>query len=55
VVRGAMMGALKGTWIFYTVVSALGLAGSFGIERAKLQRDAECEAGDMTSSEHHDA
>jgi hypothetical protein len=51
VVRGAMMGALKGTWIFYTVVSALGLVGSFGIERAKLQRDAECEAGDMTSSE----
>ncbi|KAF1976723.1 MFS general substrate transporter [Bimuria novae-zelandiae CBS 107.79] len=30
VVRGGMTGALRGVWIFYTVVSSLGLCVSFG-------------------------
>ncbi|KAF1951550.1 MFS general substrate transporter [Byssothecium circinans] len=36
VVRSGMTAALKGVWIFYTVVSALGLLVSFGIARKKL-------------------
>jgi hypothetical protein len=43
VVRTGLMGALRGTWIFYTVVSALGLLVSFGIKRRKLQRKSSCE------------
>jgi Na+/melibiose symporter-like transporter len=38
-VRGGMTDALRGVWIFYTVVSALGLCISFGIHRSKLKRD----------------
>lgn len=38
VARGGMTSSLKGTWIFYTVVSAAGLAVSFGIKRTKLQK-----------------
>ncbi|KAH7093505.1 major facilitator superfamily domain-containing protein [Paraphoma chrysanthemicola] len=30
--------AMRGTWVFYTVVSALGLVVSFGIKRTKLHR-----------------
>ncbi|KAJ4361493.1 hypothetical protein N0V95_001830 [Ascochyta clinopodiicola] len=33
--------ALRGTWICYTVVGALGLAASFGIKRVVLQREAK--------------
>lgn len=36
VVRGGMTDALRGTWIFYTAISALGLLVSFGIKRTKL-------------------
>jgi hypothetical protein len=39
VVRLGFMKALRGTWVFYTVVSALGLFMSFGIKRTKLSRD----------------
>ncbi|KAF2790164.1 MFS general substrate transporter [Melanomma pulvis-pyrius CBS 109.77] len=39
VVRGGMTAALRGTWIFYTVVSAVGLAVSFGIKRTVLKRE----------------
>ncbi|KAF2186366.1 MFS general substrate transporter [Zopfia rhizophila CBS 207.26] len=51
VVRGEMTGALKGTWIFYTGISALGLLVSFGIRREKLRRergeaDVEIKEGD---------
>lgn len=40
-VRDGMTNALRGIWIFYTVVSALGLLTSFGIKRTKLQRKTE--------------
>lgn len=40
VAQGGMTNALRGTWIFYTVVSGLGLLVSFGIKRKKLQREA---------------
>jgi MFS family permease len=36
VVKDALNEALRGTWIFFTVVSALGLCVSFGIARKKL-------------------
>lgn len=39
VVRAGMMNALRGVWIFYTVVSALGLIVSFGIYRGRLSRE----------------
>ncbi|KAF1837626.1 MFS general substrate transporter [Decorospora gaudefroyi] len=42
VVRSAFMGALRGTWVFYTVIGALGLVVSFGIKRTKLRREAQC-------------
>lgn len=35
-VRSGMTDALRGVWVFYTVVSALGLCISFGIHRSKL-------------------
>jgi hypothetical protein len=38
-VRGGMTDALRGVWIFYTVISALGLCISFGIHRNRLERD----------------
>lgn len=41
VVRGGMLDALRGVWIFYTVVSALGLCVSFGIHRGRLERGGE--------------
>ncbi|KAF7574342.1 AraJ, Arabinose efflux permease [Pyrenophora tritici-repentis] len=41
-VRYAFMAALKGTWILYTVIGALGLLVSFGITRTKLQRESTC-------------
>jgi hypothetical protein len=39
VVRQGMTSALRGTWIFYTVVSAVGLFVSFGIKRSQLKRE----------------
>jgi MFS family permease len=49
VVKEGMMSALRGTWVFYTGVSALGLMVSFGIKRDKLQREARCESGVVQS------
>lgn len=45
VVRGGMTVALRGTWIFYTVVSAVGLAISFGIKRTVLKREGKEKKG----------
>lgn len=61
VVRSGMTEALRGTWIFYTVVSGLGLIVSFGIQRKKLEREGKGKkrerAGDeeasMQSVERH--
>jgi hypothetical protein len=39
VVQDGLTSALRGTWILYTVVSALGLLVSFGIKRSKLNRE----------------
>jgi hypothetical protein len=44
VARAGITRALRGTWIFYTVMSALGLVISFGIKRKKLQREGGCES-----------
>lgn len=56
VVQGGLTSALRGTWIFYTVVSAVGLLVSFGINRKNLDREGggeveiECvEVGDKES------
>lgn len=38
-VRGGMTSALRGTWIVFTIVSALGLLVSFGIKRSKLAKE----------------
>jgi hypothetical protein len=40
-VRMGMTAALKGTWVLYTVVSAVGLLISFGIKRTRLVRDVQ--------------
>lgn len=42
VAKAGLSSALRGTWIFNTAVSALGLLVSFGIKRTKLQRASEC-------------
>jgi MFS family permease len=42
-IKTSLSSALRGTWIFYTVISALGLLVSFGIERKKLYRGADSE------------
>ncbi|KAF2832709.1 MFS general substrate transporter [Ophiobolus disseminans] len=42
VVKNELSSALSSTWIFYAVVSALGLFVSFGIKRTKLRRESEC-------------
>ena len=49
--RRVLTSALRGTWIFYTVVSAMGLVVSFGIKRKKLQRgdDSETELETIAS------
>jgi hypothetical protein len=44
VAQGGMTNALRGTWIFYTVISGLGLLVSFGIKRKKLQWEAAPES-----------
>jgi MFS family permease len=41
IVQSSFMRALRGTWILYTVVGALGLLVSFGIERTKLHREMQ--------------
>jgi hypothetical protein len=38
-VRAGMTEALRGVWIFYTVVSVLGLLVSFGIRRTRLAKE----------------
>jgi hypothetical protein len=42
VVRDGFMKALRGTWILYTVIGALGLVVSFGIKRTKLRLETQC-------------
>jgi hypothetical protein len=44
VARTGITRALRGAWIFYTVMSALGLIVSVGIKRKKLQRERGCES-----------
>ena len=39
IARIGLAKAMRGTWVLYTVVSALGLLLSFGIKRKKLQRE----------------
>jgi hypothetical protein len=41
VAKTGLTSALRGTWVFFTVVSALGLLVSFGIKRKKLQREED--------------
>jgi MFS family permease len=41
-IRNGFIGALRGTWILYTVIAGLGLLVSFGIKRTKLLRAEEC-------------
>jgi hypothetical protein len=41
VVRQGLADSLRGTWIFYTVVSGLGLLVSFGIVRTKMVNEGE--------------
>lgn len=48
VIKTSLSSALRGTWIFYTVISALGLLVSFGIKRTKLHRAANPEASART-------
>jgi hypothetical protein len=53
VAKTGLTSALRGTWVFFTVVSALGLLVSFGIKRKKLQREdgrveAELGASEIT-------
>ncbi|KAL5440521.1 hypothetical protein PMIN07_006142 [Paraphaeosphaeria minitans] len=48
VVRGRMTAALRGVWVFYTVVSAVGLCISFGIHRSRLTRDRPKEKGETS-------
>ncbi|KAG9185788.1 hypothetical protein G6011_07119 [Alternaria panax] len=47
VVRHGFVSALRGTWILYTIVGAVGLLVSFGIKRTKLHRDSITELDKM--------
>jgi len=49
VVRGGMGAALRGVWIFYTVISGLGLIISFGIKRGKLGKEQGHKKGGVVS------
>jgi hypothetical protein len=51
VVRSGMTQALRGTWIFYTAVSALGLLVSFGIKRTTLKREGARKSPEANSVE----
>ncbi|KAF1934744.1 MFS general substrate transporter [Clathrospora elynae] len=42
VIREEFVGALRGTWILYTVIGAVGLLVSFGIKRTKLHQESMC-------------
>jgi len=46
IVREGLNKALRGTWIFFAVVSAVGLCVSFGIARKKLASEYEKSKGD---------
>jgi hypothetical protein len=54
VVRGGMTEALRGTWIFYTVVSAVGLFVSFGIKRTVLKREGAKKESGVSTEERTD-
>jgi EmrB/QacA subfamily drug resistance transporter len=43
VIRHGFMSALRGVWIMYTVIGAIGLLVSFGIKRTKLHRNMTTE------------
>jgi len=49
-VVGSMTKALRGTWILYTVVGAVGLAVSFGIIKEKLTRDEVVRTTEIVAS-----
>lgn len=42
--KTGLLGALRGSWILYTAVSALGLFISFGIKRKRLQHETTCQS-----------
>ncbi|KAJ4372892.1 hypothetical protein N0V83_003183 [Neocucurbitaria cava] len=50
-VRVGFTSALRGTWILYTVISALGLVISFGIKRTKLHRGPPHEQQSQNTTE----
>ncbi|OAL02044.1 MFS general substrate transporter [Phaeosphaeriaceae sp. SRC1lsM3a] len=51
VAKTGLLGALRGSWIFYTGVSALGLLISLGIKRKRLQRETNCQSDvELTAS-----
>ncbi|KAH8624069.1 Efflux pump [Alternaria alternata] len=55
VVRHGFMSALRGMWIFYTTVGAVGLLVSFGIKRTNLHRSAITELNKMECAPSDDA
>lgn len=55
VVRHEFMSALRGMWIFYTTVGAVGLLVSFGIKRTKLHRNLITELNKMECAPSDDA
>ncbi|RYN71285.1 hypothetical protein AA0117_g9668 [Alternaria alternata] len=55
VVRHGFMRALRGMWIFYTIVGAVGLLVSFGIKRTKLHRNSITELDKMECAPSDDA
>ncbi|KAI8931094.1 hypothetical protein NX059_012105 [Plenodomus lindquistii] len=44
-VRDGLSHAFRGTWIFFTIVAALGVVVSFGIKRSKLRRESPGQDG----------
>jgi hypothetical protein len=55
IVRHGFTRALRGMWIFYTIVGAVGLLVSFGIKRTKLHRDSITELDKMECAPSDDA
>ena len=47
--------SLRGMWIFYTIVGAVGLLVSFGIKRTKLHRNSITELDKMECAPSDDA
>jgi MFS family permease len=55
VVRHGFVSALRGTWILYTVVGAIGLLVSFGIKRTKLIRESTIEIEELKGTSSDEA